>query len=379
MGPVDDDDGRIRDLERGFRRDGLPNLIVDLSASEDIFTRAIPFLSLVFVLEIVNALDLHAGWANLLFVLGGIGIMIGGFGLLNLARGRPFLSIPRRVGLPELAAFVLLPALLPVVFSQQYLFGMNTALANLALIGLAYLTIGFGFLSIVRWAALRLFVQLRVSTAVLVRAVPLLLFFSLVIFFTIETWEIFTATGGATYWTAMAIFLLLGMGFLSVRLPSVVLEVQGESRVGDVPLRRRERLNLAAVALISEALQVAFVSAAIWVFYVLLGTLIVPASLRAQWLGHPATVLWEIAWFGERVQVTSELLHVSTGVAAFAGLYYAVTILVDSAYRDQFVDALGEQLRSTFERRAEYLRLVRRRGVTVEAGSDAASTGQGMT
>src|SRR5207249_10628729 len=69
-------------------------------------------------------------------------------------------------------------------------------------------SIGFGFLSIVRWAALRLFVQLRVSTAVLVRAVPLLLFFSLVIFFTIETWEIFTATGWATYWTAMAIFLL---------------------------------------------------------------------------------------------------------------------------------------------------------------------------
>jgi hypothetical protein len=363
---MDSEERRIRELERGFRRDGLPNLIVDLSASEDIFTRAIPFLSLVFVLEIVNALDLNAGWTNLLFVLGGIGIMIGGFGLLNVARGRPFLSIPSRVGLPELGAFVLLPALLPIVFSRQYLFGLNTALANLALLGLAYLTIGFGFLSIVRWAGTRLFAQMKAATVVLVRALPLLLFFSLVIFFTIEIWEVFTATENATYWTAMVIFVLLGMGFLSVRLPGVVREVQGETRVGDVPLRRRERLNLAAVALISESLQVAFVSAAIWVFYVLLGTLIVPASLRAEWLGHPATVLWEIAWFGERVQVTSELLRVSTGVAAFAGLYYAVTILVDSAYRDQFVDALGRQLRSTFERRAEYHELLRRRGVVVE-------------
>ena len=32
---------RIRELERGSRRDGLPNLIVDLSATDDIFTRLV--------------------------------------------------------------------------------------------------------------------------------------------------------------------------------------------------------------------------------------------------------------------------------------------------------------------------------------------------
>ena len=86
-------------------------------------------------------------------------------------------------------------------------------------------------------------------------------------------------------------------------------------------------------------------------------------------LGHqPTTVIWDVAWFGERVQVTAALLRVATGVAGFAGLYYAVTILVDSTYRDQFVDALGEQLRDTFERRSEYLELLRRRGVAVAPG-----------
>ena len=44
--PVSDDAARIAELERGFRRDGLPNLILDFSAAEDIFTRAIPFLTL---------------------------------------------------------------------------------------------------------------------------------------------------------------------------------------------------------------------------------------------------------------------------------------------------------------------------------------------
>ena len=56
---MSDDAARIAELERGFRRDGLPNLILDFSAAEDVFTRAIPFLSIVFVLEIVNAMDVE--------------------------------------------------------------------------------------------------------------------------------------------------------------------------------------------------------------------------------------------------------------------------------------------------------------------------------
>jgi hypothetical protein len=365
---MDADARRIRELERGFRRDGLPNLIVDLSATEDIFTRAIPFLTLVFVVEVVNALDVNAGWANLLLGLGGAVVLFGGFGLLNVVRGRRFLSIPQRVGIPELVGFVTLPALLPMVFSGQFLFGFTSFLVNVAILVLTYVVVGFGLVFIVWWVVVRLFALLGASVAVLVRAVPLLLFFSLVSFFTTEIWQVFTATGSATYWTAIGMFVLLGMGFLVVRLPSVVREVQAESHLGDVPLRRRERLNLALVALISESLQVAFVSGAVWLFYVLLGALLVSAEVRGAWLIQPTTVIWDVAWFGERVQMTAALLRVATGVAGFAGLYYAVTILVDSAYRDQFVDTLSEQLRDTFERRSEYLDLLRRRGVAVVPG-----------
>jgi len=361
-------------LVGGLRRDGLPNLIVDLSVAEDIFTRAIPVLALVFVVEIVNALDIDAGWANLLLALGGAVVLIGGFGMLNVVRGRRFLSIPVRVGIPELVAFVMLPALLPVLFSRQFLFGFNTILVNAAIVFLGYLVVGFGLVAIVRWAGIRFFAQLGASVTVLVRAVPLLLFFSLVIFFTTEVWQVFTATGEGIYWMAIGMFVLLGTIFLSVRLPGLVREIQADSYVGDMPLRRRERLNLAAVALISESLQVLFVSAAVWLFYVLLGTLLVSSDVRSVWLGQPGTVLWEVALLGERVQVTWELLRVATGVAAFAGLYYAVAILVDSAYRDQFVDALSIELRATFERRSEYLELQRQRGVAVEPGDSAVDT-----
>jgi hypothetical protein len=355
------DEARIRELEDGFRRDGLPNLIVDLSAAEDIFTRAIPFLSLVFVIEIVNALDIDAGWKNLLLAVGGAAVLFGAFGVLNVVRGRRFLSVPTRVGLPELAAFVVLPALLPILFSGQFLFGVNTILVNLAIVGVTYVVVGFGLIPIVRWVAMRFLVQLRASVSVLVKAVPLLLFFSLVMFFTTEIWQSFTVTGPERFWTAIGLFALIGLIFLTVRLPGVVREVQAEALIGDEPLRRRERLNLAAVALVSEGLQVLFVGAAVWSFYMLLGILLITAEVRDAWLLKPEDVVWTIAWFGESVQVTTELFRVATGVASFAGLYYAVTILVDPAYRDQFVDVLTEELKSTFERRSEYLGLLRRR------------------
>jgi hypothetical protein len=363
---VSDDEARIAELERGFRHDGLPNLILDFSVSEDIFTRAVPLLTLVFVLEMVNAtdVDLPIG-VNLLLAVAGAAILIAAFGVLNRARGRRFFSVPSRVGTPELVAFVVLPALLPVLFDRQFQFAFNTVLVNAALLLLVYLVIGFGIVSLVRWTGRRFFTQLGASLSVLVRAVPLLLFFSLVMFFTTEIWQVFTTPGPGAFWTAMGIFVLLAMVFLAVRLPGVVREVQAESSVGDVPLRRKERLNLAAVALISEMLQVLFVSAAIWLFYVVLGALLVNTVVRDAWLLTPDRVTFSIAWFGDVVQVNEGLLRVATGVAAFAGLYYAVTILVDAAYRDQFVDSLTEELRDTFRRRSEYLELQRRRGVEV--------------
>ena len=243
-------------------------------------------------------------------------------------------------------------------------------LVNAALLLLVYLVIGFGVVSLVRWTGRRFFAQLGASLSVLVRAVPLLLFFSLVMFFTTEIWQVFTTPGPGAFWTAMVIFVLLAMVFLAVRLPGVVREVQAESSVGDVPLRRKERLNLAAVALISEMLQVVFVSTAIWLFYVVLGALLVNEAVRQTWLLTPDDVYFTITWFGDDVQVNEALLRVATGVAAFAGLYYAVTILVDAAYRDQFVDSLTVELRDTFRRRSEYLELQRKRGVPVTPPTD---------
>ena len=130
----------IADFERRFRRAGLPNLIEGYSATEDVFTRALPFLGLVFVVEMLGAinLDWNSVIGNVAAVLGGVVLMIGALGLLNVIRARPFASIPRKVGTPELAAFVALPSVLPLVFGGQWRSASVTLIGQAVLLGLVY-------------------------------------------------------------------------------------------------------------------------------------------------------------------------------------------------------------------------------------------------
>ena len=129
-------DRRIHELERRFRSAGLPLLTENYSATEDVFTRAIPLLAVVFVFEILGAINLDWPAAlNVLALLGGVALLFGAFGLLNVSRSRAFFSIPRKLGVPELTAFVVLPVVLPLVFGGQLMSALITGLGNLLLLG----------------------------------------------------------------------------------------------------------------------------------------------------------------------------------------------------------------------------------------------------
>ena len=49
--------------------------------------------------------------------------------------------------------------------------------------------------------------------------------------------------------------------------------------------------------------------------------------------------------------MTVELLEVSGGLAAFSGLYYAIAVLTDSVYREEFLEELETTMRDTFRAR----------------------------
>lgn len=345
--------------ERRFRRAGLPLLIEGYSATEDVFTRALPFLTLVFLVTVAGALNLEwSAGANVAAFLGGIAFLLGAFGVLNVLRGRPFRSVPKKVGIPELTAFVLLPAALPLVFGGQIGSAGATLVQQLAVLALTYLVVGLGMFSIVRWAGARLMSQLASSVRLLARAIPLLLIFALVLFVNTEMWQVFSTVPRPFLALVAGLFFLFGSVFLLARLPREVRELERETGTPGPPLRRSQRVNVGLVMFVSHALQVIVVSAAIGLFFTVFGALAIGPEVREAWIGSAGRVLFSVGLLGHSADVTEELLRVSGGIAAFSGLYYAVAMLIDSTYRDEFMGEFTDGMRDTFAARAEYLRLL---------------------
>ncbi len=342
-------DDELAAYEQRLRRAGMPLLIEDYSAYEDIFTRVVPLLALVLTGELLGAVNADWPlWSNALALAGALGVVLAGVAIVNRRRGRRSLSVPDRVGPTELTAFVLLPALLPVVFNGQVTSALVTLAGNLALLAVIYLVVGYGLLSIVRWAAGRLLAQLVSSIKLLTRAVPVLLIFMIVLFINTEMWQVFSDVSDPALAGVVVLFLVTGSVFMGARMSHEVAELEQE--VGaDPPLTASQRVNVGVVIFVSQALQVLVVAALVGAFFVAFGALAITPDVVEAWLGRPPTAI-----AGNRA-VSVELLKVSSALAAFSGLYYAIAVLSDPTYREEFLDDLEASLRETLRVRNRYL------------------------
>ena len=351
-------DERLREYERGFRHAGLPLFIAERSAATDIFNRAAPLLAFVFMAELLGALNLDwSPLANVAAIAGALGLFLVGIVMLNKSRGRPAIAIPEDVGKVELAAFVLVPALLPLIFGGQWRSALVTAGGNLVLLGLIYAVVGLGLVSIVRWTLGRLLGQLRASLELFARAVPLLMIFSVVLFLTAEVWQVFTSVEPAALAVLTGLFVLLGTSFLVARLPREVKALEREADANAPALDRRELVNVGLVMFVSQALQVLFVSLLIGGFFIALGVLAIDAQITESWAGEAPSEILKFDLFGHEAILSEELLRVAGAIAAFTGLYFAISMLTDDVYRREFLEELTAEMRESFCERAEYLRL----------------------
>ncbi len=343
--------------ERQFRRAGLPLFVEGFSASTDVFNRAAPLLGLVFLAELLGAGQLDwTWWQNLLAIAGALAFVLAGVAAVNMLQGRPARAIPNRLGKTELAAFVILPALLPLIFGGQLGSAATTIGANLLILALIYAIFVYGLLAIMRWVIVRLAGQLRSSLGLLAKAVPLLAIFALLSFTTEEMWDMFGKMAMFDYVAVIALFVILGSAFLLVRVPRETGRLAGEAGEGQ-PLSRAQRFNVGLVLFVSQATQVLFVSLTVGLFFVLFGLLAVNESLREEWLGIPGDNVVTFSVGGEDFQVTEQLLRVAGGLAAFSGFYFAVAMVTDSTYREEFLAELTSEMGASFRARAAYLRL----------------------
>jgi hypothetical protein len=357
-------DSQLAAYERQFRRAGLPLLIEGFSAREDVFNRAFPLLALVLIAELIGALDVDWPWfANVGALAAALALTLGAVALVNRARGRRALAIPETVGPLELCAFVVLPAVVQGIFHGGW--GLAVVAFNLALLGLVALFVGFGVGAIVVWAARRLTGQLARSLLLLARAVPLLLIFALVLFVNAEMWQVFSGRSTATLVATGVLLAVVATVFLAARLPREVERLERDVLTGGVdgaappapPLTRRQRANVGLVLLISHGLQIAVVTVAIGAFFVAFGMVVIDAEVTRAWTGQAGDAIVAVTVLDVPLRLTAELLRVAGAIAALSGLYYAIAVLTDGAYREEFLDEVTDQMRATFSARAAYLAL----------------------
>ncbi len=348
---------RIAACRARFREAGLPLLDREFTASTNVFNRAAPLLALVFLGEMLGAIQLDwSPLANVAAALGGLAILLGVWMVLNRIRAASAGDAGgRRQG--QLAAFVIVPALLPLIFGNQGRSAIGTALANLALLALIYAVLGYGLFSIVGWVFRRLMSQLQASVTLLARAVPLLMIFALLAFMSTEMWQVFSLISDGDLLAIALLFVSLGTGFLLARLPREVRSLEAEVGSEAEPLETRQRRNVGLILFTSQAIQVLVVSALVAAFFIVFGAIAVNQAVREAWIGEAGNTLLTITVLGEQFQITSELLKVAAGLAAFTGLYFAISMLTDSTYRDEFLQEVTAELRSVFAVRADYLRL----------------------
>lgn len=348
----------IRDYERRFRRAGLPMFVEGFSASTDVFNRAAPLLGLIFIGELLGAGQLDwSWWQNVLAIAGGLLVILLAMALINVIQGRDLRAIPERLGKTELAAFVVLPALLPLIFGGQIGSFAATIAANLAILAVIYAVFVYGLVAILRWVLGRLAGQLASSLGLLAKAVPLLAIFALLSFTTEEMWDIFAQPGAFAYVSVIGLFVVLGTAFLLVRVPREAARLEREAGEHGPPLSRAQRVNVGLVLFVSQAVQVLIVSLTIGAFFVAFGLLAIDADVRREWMDDAGNTLLTIRLAGESFQLTAELLRVAGGLAAFSGFYFAVAMLTDSTYREEFLEELTDEMRTSFKARSEYLRL----------------------
>lgn len=381
----------IDDTEKWFVHNGIPHFIDDFSASEDVWTRAVGVLSFVFFAEMFLTFgDQFTGVQQALVFLGGIAVALAAFVLVNRMRGRPSFSRPRTIGVGELALFVLVPPVLALLGGNRGLAEVvQVVIVNLIILALVYVAFSWGLLSMLRWGIATMLHHVTRILQLLGKVLPLMLLFSAFLFLNAEIWQVVNDLPLVFFAIVVGALALIGFVFLAGSMTGAISELryfdswdEVAGRLTDtpldgcdtndfdgtpaqVPLGRAARSNLTLRLVVGLSAQVLLVTGVIFGFYVLFGVLTVREATILQWTTldidmFPDVELVRLNLFGAAIVLTK--LHLITAglVAAFSGLQFAVSLVTDSAYQEEFVADSNDEVREALAVRAAYLRLTQR-------------------
>lgn len=373
--------GRRAATERWFVRAGLPHLIRDYSAREDILTRAAPLLLLVFLAEIFLAGDLDwTWWQNTLTFLGAVAIVVAVAAMSNRMRGRSTFARPETIGPVEVVLFLIVPPLLRLAFGDDLRQALTTLAVNAGILAFVYFATSYGVLPTMWWAIKQLISQIRSIGTLLARSLPLLLLVTMFMFFNAELWKVVDDLPPGFLAVALGILVFAGSMFLllfqgteidevghfdwwsevqshATGTPVDGVDVSSEPDPPHVePLDKRGRINVGVLLYFTQATQIVAVTLAVTAFYVVFGLFTIQESTIVQWTGSDVVEnIFDTRLWGSPLEMTGELLRTSLFVGSIAGLQFTVTALTDREYRQQYSREVTSGLRRALAVRAVYL------------------------
>ncbi len=359
-----------KEFENWFIKRGLPHFINNYSATSDIFTRLLPYLTLLFIVELFFVGDLSKDQEilkNLALVVSVLGFVVVFWALVNALRKQKILAMPQKVGYVELATFVLLPPLLILYPGQQLDQAATFLVVNVVLLVVVYFGTSYGIFPITKWAVGLTKRQLEDVFGLLVRSLPLLLLFSAIIFLSSEIWQITSQNSTAFFIVSVSIIAMSGVLFAVFKVPSQIDEIesfdseidlqdrlkntpakdfQGKSLDTESSLSKKQRGNVGLVVVISEGLQGLLVSLLLFGFFVFFGVFVIPQEVLISWIGYSPNIIYTTEIFGQDANLSTELLRISVFVASLSGLYFVVSSLTDENYKKEFLKELIDEVQT---------------------------------
>jgi hypothetical protein len=334
---------------------------------------------LVFLAEVFAVMrEDRRGVQEAVVVAGAAVLMLVAVAVVNLLQHRRPLSLPTRVGLPELSLFVVVPTLLPLLFNDVDWAGAAwVAARQVVVVVVVVVAADFALLPMLGWAAGQSTRTLRQVSQLAARTLPLLLLLATAIFFAGELWQVAAAFDATRFWATIALLVAVGSMFILSGVSRQREELGAFSgweevdadcvRAGfdleDLPaavgvpggeLRGRAGVNVVLVLFVAVGLQILAVTVAVSLFYIVFGFLTVPDTLAAEWIGRAPPPLSSslpdslsglpvVSWFGENLSV--ELLRAAVFVGTFGGLQVAISATTDQTYRADFLGQVTDEVR----------------------------------
>ena len=370
----------LTDVEHWFVQRGVPHFVETKTDGSilDTWTRALPLLVVGYLLRGFNALNL-AEWSalrNLGVSVAVLAMLLAAWVLSNRLRGVASFARPTDIDAPELALFLIGPAI-PILAFEQLGDAIESFVLGIVLLALIYVWSSYGLGPLARWGLRRGRSQLTGLGSLVARALPLLLLFNTFLFINAEVWEMAGTLHGISYVVVLGIFVLLGVVFALSRVPGLIRSMRSFESWDDIRsnlpgtpaeayqlpdgplvedrLTLRQRFNIGLVVLFGQALQITLVTVALTGFFVIFGFFAITEVTAEGWTRLDDVHVLFTTQLGGRPLVLSEpLLRVSAFLGAFSGMYFTVVLTTDDTYSNEFSDDVGPEIREALAVRSAY-------------------------